>query len=120
TTAAGIDRGITWAFVGGLALDSLLSRPLGVSSFAMLVAVGGATLIAQPFPRLRLIAPIVAVPLMSLVYSSVLLGLTTDVQHTPSARDPLTLPTPGTLYDSALGLFIGPLVVSFHDRRAAT
>ena len=120
TIAAGIDRGITWAFVGGLALDSLLSRPLGVSSFAMLVAVGGATLIAQPFPRLRLIAPIVAVPLMSLVYSSVLLGLTTAVQQTPLVHDPLTLLTPGALYDSVLGLFIGPLVVSFHDRRAAT
>ena len=27
TIAAGIDRGITWAFVGGLVLDSLLGRP---------------------------------------------------------------------------------------------
>jgi hypothetical protein len=86
----------------------------------MLVAVGGATLIAQPFPRLRLIAPIVAVPLMSLVYSSLLLGLTTAVQQTPFVHDPLTLLTPGALYDSVLGLFIGPLVVSFHDRRAVT
>jgi rod shape-determining protein MreD len=120
TIAAGIDRGITWAFVGGLALDSLLSRPLGVSSFAMLVAVGGATLIAQPFPRLRLVAPIVAVPLMSLVYSTVLLGLTAAVQQTALVRDPLTLLTPGALYDSILGLFIGPLAISFHDRRAVT
>ncbi|HTK45731.1 MAG TPA: rod shape-determining protein MreD [Patescibacteria group bacterium] len=120
TIAAGIDRGITWAFVGGLALDSLLGRPLGVSSFALLVAVGGATLIAQPFPRLRLVAPIVAVPLMSVVYSSVLLGITTAVQQTSLVSDPLTLLAPGALYDSVLGLFIGPLVVSFHDRRAVT
>ena len=62
TIAAGIDRGITWAFVGGLVLDSLLGRPLGVSAFALLAAVGGAALIAQPFPRLRLVAPVVAVP----------------------------------------------------------
>ena len=120
TIAAGIDRGITWAFVGGLALDSLLGRPLGVSSFALLVAVGGAMLIAQPFPRLRLVAPIVAVPLMSVVYSSVLLGLTAAVQQTSLVSDPLTLLTPGALYDSVLGLFIGPLVVSFHDRHAGT
>jgi len=46
TIAAGIDRGITWAFVGGLVLDSLLGRPLGASSFALLVAVGGAALMA--------------------------------------------------------------------------
>src|SRR6185369_12081536 len=81
TIAAGIERGITWAFVGGLVLDSLLGRPIGVSSFALLVAVGGAALIAQPFPRLRLVAPIVAVPLMSVVYSLLLLGITAAVQQ---------------------------------------
>ena len=53
TIAAGIDRGIAWAFVGGLVLDSLLGRPLGTSALALLLAVGAAALIAQPFPRLR-------------------------------------------------------------------
>src|SRR5262245_44819169 len=120
TVAAGIDRGITWAFVGGLVLDSLLGRPLGVSPFSLLIAVGGAALIAQPFPRLRLIAPIVAVPVLSLVSSVVLLGLTAAVQQTPVVADPLTLLTPGALYDGLLGLFIGPLAVVVHDRRAAT
>src|SRR5262245_56969866 len=118
TIAAGIDRGITWAFVGGLALDSLLGRPIGVSSFALLVAVGGATLIAQPFPRLRGVAPVVAVPIMPIAYSLVLNGLTAAVQQTPVIHDPLTLLAPGATYDAVLGLFIGPLVVSFHDRRA--
>src|SRR6185295_12662468 len=76
TIAAGIDRGITWAFVGGLVLDSLLGRPLGVSSLSLLVAVGGATLIAQPFPRLRLVAPVIAVPILSLVNSVLIMSLT--------------------------------------------
>jgi rod shape-determining protein MreD len=117
TIAAGIDRGITWAFVGGIVLDSLLGRPLGVSSFALLVSVGGATLLAQPFPRLRLVAPIVAVPLMSVGYSALLLGITAAAQQTNLPRDLLTLITPGALYDGVLGLFIGPLVVTLHDRR---
>lgn len=119
TIAAGIDRGLTWAFVGGLVLDSLLGRPLGVSSFSLLVAVGGASLVAQPFPRLRLIAPIVAVPIMSIVYSGLLLGLTAAAQQTGIPHDPLTLITPAALYDGVLGLFIGPLVVTLRDRRAA-
>ena len=119
TIAAGIDRGLTWGFVGGLVLDSLLGRPLGVSSFSLLVAVGGATLIAQPFPRLRLIAPIVAVPLLSVVYSIVLVALTAAAQQGRIVGDPLTLITPGALYDGVLGLFIGPIVVTLHDRRAA-
>ena len=108
TIAAGIDRGITWAFVGGLVLDSLLGRPLGTSPFALLLAVGGAALIAQPFPRLRLVAPIVAVPAPQLCVSVVILGLTSASQPgvpTPDAgralpsrrdlrRDPRHVPRP--------------------------
>jgi rod shape-determining protein MreD len=120
TIAAGIDRGISWAFVGGLVLDSLLGRPLGVSSFALLVAVGGAALVAQPFPRLRLVAPIVAVPILSLVNSFLILGLTAAARQGGPVSDPLALLTPGALYDGILGMFLGPLVVLVHDRRTAT
>jgi rod shape-determining protein MreD len=34
TIAAGIDRGVVWAFVGGLFLDALTGRPLGASAFS--------------------------------------------------------------------------------------
>jgi rod shape-determining protein MreD len=119
TIAAGIDRGLIWAFVGGLVLDSLLpARPLGVSSLALLLAVGGAALVAQPFPRLRLVTPIVAVPLMSLVYSITLAGVTAAVLQTSLVHDPIGLALPGALYDGVLGRFIGPLVISVRDRRA--
>lgn len=120
TIAAGIDRGIAWAFVGGLLLDSLLGRPLGVSAFALLVAVGGAALIAQPFPRLRLVAPIVAVPALSLVSSLLIMSLTTAARPGADFADPFGLLLPGVIYDAVIGMFVGPLVVTFHDRRAAT
>jgi rod shape-determining protein MreD len=120
TIAAGIDRGITWAFVGGLVLDSLLGRPLGVSSFALLAAVGGAAFIAQPFPRLRLVAPVVAVPVLSLVNSLLILGLSAAARQGGTISDPITLLLPGALYDGILGMFLGPLVVVVHDRRSAT
>ena len=120
TIAAGIERGVTWAFVGGLVLDSLLGRALGVSSFSLLVAVGGAALIALPLPRLRLVAPIIAVPLMSMVYSALLLGITAGTQQTRIPEDALALIAPGALYDGVLGFFVGPVVVTLRDRRAAT
>jgi rod shape-determining protein MreD len=120
TIAAGIDRGITWAFVGGLVLDSLLGRPLGVSSFALLVSIGGAALIAQPFPRLRLVAPIIAVPILSLVNSLLIVALMAAVRQTGPINDPVTLVLPGVLYDGILGMFLGPLVVLAHDRRTGT
>jgi rod shape-determining protein MreD len=120
TIAAGLDRGITFAFVGGLVLDSLLGRPLGVSAFALLVAVGGAALIAQPFPRLRLVAPVVAVPMFSLVNSMLIVGLTAAARPGTTITDPIGMLLPGAFYDGLIGLFVGPLAVVFHDRRVAT
>ncbi len=117
TIAAGIDRGITWAFVGGIILDSLLGRALGSSAFALLVAVGIAALVARPFPRLRLVAPIVAVPILSLVYSVITVGLISATQPGTVVPDPSRLLLPGVLYDALIGMFLGPLVVTLHDRR---
>jgi rod shape-determining protein MreD len=116
--AAGLDVGVVWAFVGGLALDALASRPLGSSAFVLLVAVGGARLFAQPFARLRLVAPIVAVPILSLV-SSMLLLLIVAGADSPTPPDPLALLMPGAVYDAVLGFVLGPLIVSTHDRRLA-
>ena len=120
TIVAGIDRGITWAFVGGIVLDSLLARPLGGSAFALLVAAGGAALIAQPFPRLRLVAPIVAVPVLSVVYSVIHVGITAASQPGLAAPDLFGLAVPDALYDGIVGMFLGPLAVTLHDRRVAT
>jgi rod shape-determining protein MreD len=120
TIAAGIDRGITWAFVGGLVLDSLLVRPLGVSAFALLASVGGAALVAQPFPRLRLVAPVVAVPVFSIVNSFLIMSLTTAARPGADFPDPFGLLLPGVIYDGIIGMFLGPIAVMLHDRRTAT
>jgi rod shape-determining protein MreD len=120
TIAAGIDRGITWAFVGGLVLDSLLGRALGTSAFALLVAVGAAAVMARPAARLRLVLPIVAVPVLSLGYSLVIFALASATQPGLSVADPVRLFIPGAIYDTVLAMFIGPLAVTFRDRRAVT
>jgi rod shape-determining protein MreD len=118
TIAAGIDRGITWAFVGGLVLDSLLGRPLGGSAIALLLAVGGAALVARPFRRLRLVAPVIAVPILSIVYSMVLVAITATVQPGATVADPLGSFVPDAIYDALIGLFAGPLAITLRDRRA--
>lgn len=115
--AAGIEGGVAWAFVGGIVLDSLLGRPLGASAFALLVAVGGARLIAQPMARLRLIVPIVAVPIFSLVYSMLILVLGSTGQAAGTVSDPVGLFMPGVVYDAVLAVFLGPLIVNAHDRQ---
>jgi rod shape-determining protein MreD len=116
TIAAGFERGIVVAFVGGLFLDILFSRPLGASAFALLVAVGGATLIVQPMSRLRTLAPIIAVPVLSLVNSVLVYVLTSPAGG--GVADPLGIFIPGAIYDGVLGVIAGPLVVSIHARRS--
>jgi rod shape-determining protein MreD len=119
TIAAGIDRGIAWAFVGGLVLDSLLGRSLGTSALGLLLAVGAAALVARPFPRLRLVAPILAVPILSLAYSLLVAGVTSTTQPGVSLSEPVGLFVPGAIYDAIIGMFLGPIAVTIHDRRAA-
>ena len=45
--AGGLEAGLTWAFVGGIALDILGQRPLGSSAFSLLVAIGLASVDRQ-------------------------------------------------------------------------
>jgi len=119
TIAAGVDGGVVWAFVGGLFLDALTGRPLGVSAFALLAAVGGAVALLQPLARLRALAPIVAVPLLSLAYSMLIFALISATHPAITVADPLGAFTSSAVYDGILAILIGPLAVSIHDRRAA-
>lgn len=118
TIAVGIESGLTWAFVGGIALDSLADRPLGVSAFALLLSIGGAALIGRTFIRIRPLAPIIAVPILSVVYSMILFALLAAIRPSVTSADPVAAFMPGAAYDAVLGLVFGPLAVSIRDRRA--
>src|SRR3970040_1678237 len=53
TIAIGLETGLAWGFIGGLALDVLAQRPLGSTAFALLLCVGGANLLARLVTGLR-------------------------------------------------------------------
>jgi len=116
--AVGLEAGLVWAFVGGLALDVLApERPLGSTAFALLLCVGGASVLARSLARLRPIVPIVAVFLFSLGYSMILFATLRALGPPPPVADPFILVFPGAVYDAVLGAIIGPLTVAVHDRR---
>lgn len=119
TLASGLDRGLPVAFSGGLVLDMLAGRPLGMSALALLAVVGLTAVLARWLYRVRPVAPVLAVPAMSLVYSLLLLGVHAAVRGPLEVADPVGAVLPGVAYDGLLGLVIGPLVISVHDRRAA-
>jgi rod shape-determining protein MreD len=117
TVAAGIESGLVWAFVGGIALDALAQRPLGTSSFALIVAVGMAGALSRLFIRLRPILVVPAVALLSFVYSMTLFVLFGALGSSVASSDPVTTLVPGVLYDAVLAVIVGPLAVTIHDRR---
>jgi rod shape-determining protein MreD len=117
TVTAGVEAGLTWAFVGGLFLDVLAQRPLGASAFALLVCLGGTAVLARFLSRFRPIAPIVAVLIFSVVYSMTLFVLFGALGSRIPDVNPVSTILPSSIYDAVVAAVIGPLAVSIHDRR---
>jgi rod shape-determining protein MreD len=117
TIAVGIEAGLAWAFVGGLALDVLAQRPLGSTAFALLLCVGGASILARSLVRLRPIVPIFAVFVLSIGYSMILFAVFRALGPAPPTPDPFLAILPSAVYDGILAAVIGPLTVAVHDRR---
>ena len=118
TVVGGFDRGLVFAFVGGLFLDVFTQRPLGISAFALLLSVGGVALLSRVMSRARPLVPIVATAALSLVYSVSLLVTYSALQGVVPSRSAVSLFLPSIAYDVVLAALLGPLLVSFADRRA--
>jgi rod shape-determining protein MreD len=117
TVALGIDGGLVWAFVGGIALDVLAERPLGSSAFALLLAIGTAAALARLLSNLRPLAPIVVVLVASSMNSVLFFVLYSALRDPLPLADPVSLLMPGLIYDVILAAIVGPLVVALRDRR---
>jgi len=117
TVAVGLEAGLVWAFVGGLVLDVLAQRPLGSTSFALLLCMGATAVMARVFVRFRLLVPILATAVLSLAYSMILFVAFDALRSRIAVDDPIQILLPGAVYDTLLAALIGPLAVSIHDRR---
>jgi rod shape-determining protein MreD len=116
TIAIGLESGLVWAFVGGIALDVLAQRPLGTSSFALIIVVGLAAAIAHLFTRWRPLVVVPAVAVLSLVYSMTLFLLLGALGSSGAAQDPVTALLPSVGYDAIVGILVGPLAIAVHDK----
>ena len=118
TVVGGFDRGLVFAFVGGLFLDVFTQRPLGISAFALLISVGSVALLSRAMSRARPLVPIVATLILSLVYSMSLFVTFSALQGVVPARNAVNLFLPSIAYDVVLAALLGPLLVSVADKRA--
>lgn len=117
TVAIGLETGLVWAFLGGLALDVLAQRPLGSTAFALLLCLGVTAVLGRFLAQLRPIVPIPAAFLLSLLYSMILLVAFSALRTPIPVADPFALVLPGAIYDMVLAAALGPLIISIHDRR---
>jgi rod shape-determining protein MreD len=117
--AGGLEAGLTFAFVGGITLDILGQRPLGSTAFALLVAVGIASLIGGALTRVRIVAPVVATLAASPVYQLLLLFATTLLTTAPLPEAALPTLLPSTIYDTTVAAIVGPLTMAIVLRRQA-
>jgi rod shape-determining protein MreD len=115
--AAGLEVGLAWAFIGGIALDILGQRPLGSSAFALLIAIAAASLLGGFLSRVRILAPVAATLLASPIYLMLLLLATTALTTTPLSGVALESVLPDALYDTVLAAIAGPLVIAIAARR---
>lgn len=117
TVVLGFDRGIVWAFTGGILLDVLTQRPLGSTAFALLLAVGGTVVIGRILFGVRPVLPVVATFVLSAVYSMSLFVTYGALRGPIRADDPVALVAPGIVFDTLLAAILGPLAIALVDRR---
>ncbi len=115
--AGGLEAGLTWAFVGGLALDMLSQRPLGSSAFALLIAIAIASIVGGFFSRVRIVAPVLATAVASVIFSMLLLVAVSALS--PADLSGLTPDAVGrsAVYDTVLAALFGPLAMAIVFRR---
>ena len=102
TMTVGLEGGLVWAFLGGLLIDVLLMRPLGLTAFVLLLAVGAAWLVGRVSPRS--FYPIVVVT--TAVRLPAAAGLVENVTVNDVAVAAVTVPTAPSLKTTVLLLAI--------------
>ena len=117
TVVGGIEGGLIWAFIGGLMIDFLAPRPLGVTAFTLLLCVGGTVLLARVAVRARYVLAPVAAMAFTVVNGGFLLVLFGALKGPVQAADPLSLILPSAVYNTVLAGLLGPLAVSLAARR---
>jgi rod shape-determining protein MreD len=118
--AGGLEAGLAWAFAGGIALDILGQRPLGSSAFSLLFAIGAASIVGGFLGRVRILAPVIATLIASVVYSMLLLLSTTALSTAPITDSALGAVLPSAVYDTVLAAAFGPLAIAIVARRRET
>lgn len=120
TMALGLEGGLVWAFLGGLVIDVLLMRPLGLTAFIDLLAVGAAWVVGRLAPRVlypAIVATAFATAAVAAPLSVVLYQALRDV---PPGVDPLAGVARSAIAAAIVAAILAPPALALaRARRAA-
>ena len=112
------EAGMTIAFVGGLMIDLLAPRPVGLTAFTLLVSTGIAAVLGRLIQRGLIVTPIVLIFVLTFVTDLLFLVLFTALRGRLDVGDPIHLILPGAIYSTAIAAIVAPLAAALHKRFA--
>lgn len=112
----GLDGAMVAAFVGGITVDALMARPLGSTSFVLLLATGAATLISRTGARSRIPLLIVAAFVLSVATALLWLVVYGALAGPVPAPDPMGSAIPDAIYTTAVFVAALPIVILLRRR----
>ena len=117
TMSVGLDGGLVWAFLGGLIIDVLLMRPLGLTPFVLLLAVGAAWIVGRVTPRAFYPVVVITTAVTAGIASILTVILFGVLRGLPAGVDPFAQAVPTGMFAGIAAALIAPIPVIIRRRR---
>jgi rod shape-determining protein MreD len=116
TMALGLEGGLVWAFLGGLVIDVLLMRPLGLTAFIDLLAVGAAWVIGRLVARAAYPVIVVTAALLAALARPTTVALYSALRGAPPGVDPTSGMVSSAVLAAVFAALITPPALAFARR----
>jgi rod shape-determining protein MreD len=117
TMSVGLDGGLVWAFLGGLIIDVLLMRPLGLTAFVLLLAVGAAWIVGRLTPRAFYPVVVITTAVTAGIASILTVILFGVLRGLPAGVDPFAQAVPTGMFAGIAAALIAPIPLIIRRRR---
>ena len=116
TMALGLEGGLIWAFLGGLVIDVLLMRPLGLTAFIDLLAVGAAWVVGRVVVRALYPVIVVTAAVLAALAAPLTVLLYEALRDVPSGVDPTAGLVRSTILAAIVAALTAPLALAVARR----
>jgi rod shape-determining protein MreD len=117
TMSVGLDGGLVWAVLGGLIIDVLLMRPLGLTAFVLLLAVGAAWIVGRVTPRAFYPVVVITTAVTAGIASILTVILFGVLRGLPAGVDPFAQAVPTGMFAGIAAALIAPIPLIIRRRR---